>query len=155
MPAAAPEGGQRLPEKTSRGLGLQPIAAEVADMEEILALPDDQLVSDRAKLKSLKYSVIVIAEAMTGALQHILAKKHSVAVDGYSDALVKSAQHKLAAEDLLVRLRPLFVFRNMLVHPYWKVRDETFLKNLRAGLNDFREFARKIRSAASISPRGA
>jgi len=134
---------------------LQQIAVEVADIEIILALPDDQLVSDRAKLKSLKYSVIVIAEAMTGALQHILAKKHRVAVDGYSDALMKSAQHKLVDEELLGRLRPFFIFRNMLVHQYWKAPDEAFLKNLRAGLNDFHEFARQIRSAASISSRGA
>lgn len=35
---------------------LQQIATEVADLEEILALPDGQLVSDRVKLKSLKYS---------------------------------------------------------------------------------------------------
>lgn len=124
---------------------LQQIVTEVADLEKILVLPDGQIASDKAKLKSLKYSVIVIAEAMTGTLQHILAKKHSVAVDGYSDALMKSVQHKVVDEELLGRLRPFFVFRNMLVHQYWKVQDETFLKNLRAGLSDFHEFARQIR----------
>jgi uncharacterized protein YutE (UPF0331/DUF86 family) len=124
---------------------LQQIVTEVADLEKILVFPDGQIVSDKAKLKSLKYSVIVIAEAMTGALQHILVKKHSVAVDGYSDALTKSVQHKVVDEELLGRLRPFFVFRNMLVHQYWKVQDETFLKNLKAGLSDFREFARQIR----------
>ena len=124
---------------------LQQIVAEVADVEKTLAIPDDQILSDRAKLKSLKYSVIVIAEAMTGALQHILAKKHSVAVDGYSDALMKSAQHKVVDEELLGRLRPFFVFRNMLVHQYWRVQDETFLGNLRVGLSDFREFVRQLR----------
>lgn len=124
---------------------LQQIVTEVVDLEKILVLPDGQIVSDKAKLKSLKYSVIVIAEAMTGTLQHILAKKHSVAVDGYSDALMKSVQHNVVDEELLARLRPFFVFRNMLVHQYWKVQDETFLKNLRAGLSDFHEFARQIR----------
>jgi uncharacterized protein YutE (UPF0331/DUF86 family) len=97
---------------------LQQIATEVADLEEILAFPDDHLFSDRVKLKSLNYSIIVIAEAMTGALQHILAKKHSAAVDGYADALMKSAQHKVVDEEILRRLRPFFVFRNMLVHQY-------------------------------------
>jgi uncharacterized protein YutE (UPF0331/DUF86 family) len=48
-------------------------------------------------------------------------------------------------EELLARLRPFFVFRNMLVHQYRKFQDETFLKNLRAGLSDFHEFARQIR----------
>ena len=124
---------------------LQQIVAEVADVEKTLAIQNDQILSDRAKLKSLKYSVIVIAEAMTGALQHILAKKHSVAVDGYSDALMKSAQHKVVDEELLGRLRPFFVFRNMLVHQYWRVQDGTLLKNLRTGLNDFREFVRQLR----------
>jgi uncharacterized protein YutE (UPF0331/DUF86 family) len=124
---------------------LQQIVTEVIDLEKILVLPDGQIVSDKAKLKSLKYSVIVIAEAMTGALQHILAKKHSVAVDGYSDALMKSVQHNVVDEELLARLRPFFVFRNMLVHQYRKFQDETFLKNLRAGLSDFHEFARQIR----------
>jgi uncharacterized protein YutE (UPF0331/DUF86 family) len=124
---------------------LQQIVAEVADVEKTLAIQNDQILSDRAKLKSLKYSVIVIAEAMTGALQHILAKQHSVAVDGYSDALMKSAQHKVVDEALIVRLRPFFVFRNMLVHQYWRVQDETFLENLRAGLGDFHEFAKQLR----------
>jgi len=58
---------------------------------------------------------------------------------------MKSVQHKVVDEELLGRLRPFFAFRNMLVHQYWKVQDETFLKNLRAGLSDFREFARQIR----------
>jgi uncharacterized protein YutE (UPF0331/DUF86 family) len=128
---------------------LQQIVAEVADLEKALAVPDGQVLADRAKLKSLKYSVIVIAEAMTGVLQHILAKKHSVAVDGYSDALMKSAQHKVVDEALTVRLRPFFVFRNMLVHQYWRVQDETFLENLRAGLGDFREFVKKIHHYAN------
>ena len=61
------------------------------------------------------------------------------------DALMKSAQHKVVDEELLGRLRPFFVFRNMLVHQYWRVQDETFLGNLRVGLNDFREFVRQLR----------
>jgi uncharacterized protein YutE (UPF0331/DUF86 family) len=55
----------------------------------------------------------------------------------------------LVDEELLGRLRPFFVFRNMLVHQYWRVQDEIFLKNLRAGLNDFREFTRQIRHSSS------
>lgn len=128
---------------------LQQIAAEVADLERALAIPDGQILSDRVKLKGLNYSVIVIAEAMTGALQHILAKKHSVAVDGYSDALLKSAQHKVVDEAPIVRLRPFLVFRNMLVHQYWRVQDETFLENVRSGLGDFREFVKRIRHYAN------
>jgi uncharacterized protein YutE (UPF0331/DUF86 family) len=34
----------------------------------------------------------------------------------------------------------------MLVHQYWRVRDQKFLANLREGLVDFHEFVRDIRA---------
>lgn len=82
-------------------------------------------------LKSCKYSTIVIAEAMAGVLQHILAKKHNVVVGGYKEVFDKSMAHRLVAKDLLERLQPFISFRNMLVHQYWRVKDDVFLQNLR------------------------
>ena len=37
-------------------------------------------------------------------------------------------------------------FRKMLVHQYWKVDDNVFMKNLREGLDDFRNFVNEIRN---------
>jgi len=127
---------------------LYQIATEVADLEKILEASDREILADRVVMKSLKYSVIVIAEAIAGAMQHILAKKHNISIDGYSDAFSKSSRYGVVSEALLGRLRPFIVFRNMLVHQYWRVKDEVFLENLRAGLGDFREFLAEIQRSA-------
>jgi uncharacterized protein YutE (UPF0331/DUF86 family) len=117
------------------------IATETIDVNKVLEMSNAEIVKDPHVLKSLKYSTIVIAEAVASTLQHILAKKHNVVVGGYMDVFVKSVSYSLLTEDLLERLRPFIVFRNMLVHQYWRVTDEVFLNNMREGVKDFTEFS--------------
>ena len=125
---------------------LDEIAAETLDVKKILEKANDEILKDKHFLKSLKYSTIVIAEAIASALQHILAKKHNTVVDGYMDVFTKSMICSLLPEELLERLKPFIVFRNMLVHQYWKVKDEIFLNNMRNGINDFRDFTINIKN---------
>lgn len=51
----------------------------------------------------------------------------------------------METDKLLERLQPFIVFRNMLVHQYWRVKDEVFLQNMRKGVKDFGEFAVNIK----------
>ena len=125
---------------------LDEIAAETLDVKKILEKANDEILKDKHFLKSLKYSTIVIAEAIASALQHILAKKHNTVVDRYMDVFTKSMICSLLPEELLERLKPFIVFRNMLVHQYWKVKDEIFLNNMRNGINDFRDFTINIKN---------
>jgi uncharacterized protein YutE (UPF0331/DUF86 family) len=125
---------------------LDEIAAETVDVKSILEKTDNEILKDKHILKSLKYSTIVIAEAIASALQHILAKRHNTVVDGYMDVFTKSIICSLLPEELLERLKPFIVFRNMLVHQYWKVKDEIFLNNMRNGTKDFRDFINNIRN---------
>ncbi len=126
---------------------LSRIVQEATDIEQILQRTDKDILSDTDQIKSLKYSVIIIAEAIAGTLQHILAKEHNAVVDGYMDVFVKSERFNLLSAQLISRLQPFIRFRNMLVHQYWRVDDTTFLSNLRQGLEDFRDFVKDIREA--------
>ena len=123
---------------------LNDITTEVYDVKSILNEPDEQVLQDRHLIKSLKYSTIVIAEAIGSLFQHILAKKHSVAVRGYTEAFVKAKEYRIVSPELIERLLPFARFRNMLVHQYWRVKDQLFLKNIREGLQDFETFVKKI-----------
>jgi uncharacterized protein YutE (UPF0331/DUF86 family) len=125
---------------------LDEIAAETLDVKKILEKANDEILKNKHLLKSLKYSTIVIAEAIASALQHILAKKHNTVVDGYMDVFTKSRICSVIPEEILERLKPFIVFRNMLVHQYWKVKDEIFLNNMRSGIDDFRDFAINIKN---------
>ncbi len=127
---------------------LDQIASETIDLEKIISQKskkDDDILQDPHIIKSLKYSTIVIAEAIASALQHILAKKYNIVIDGYMAVFRESKEHKVISTELLTRLQPFFRFRNMLVHQYWRVDNKVFVENLRNGLNDFRIFINKTR----------
>ena len=127
---------------------LDQIASETIDLEKIISQKskkDDDILQDPHIIKSLKYSTIVIAEAIASALQHILAKKYNIVIDGYMAVFRESKEHKVISTELLTRLQPFFRFRNMLVHQYWRVDNKVFAENLRNGLNDFRIFVNETR----------
>lgn len=131
------------------GKYLDEIAAETIDIEKIFDRKskkgEDLVQQDPYILKSLKYSTIVIAEAIASTLQHILAKKYNVVIDGYMAVFSRSKENKVISTKLLTRLQPFFRFRNMLVHQYWRVDNKVFESNLRDGLHDFRIFVNEIK----------
>jgi len=131
------------------GKYLDEIAAETIDIEKTFDRKskkgEDLVQQDPYILKSLKYSTIVIAEAIASTLQHILAKKYNVVIDGYMAVFSRSKENKVISTKLLTRLQPFFRFRNMLVHQYWRVDNKVFESNLRDGLHDFRIFVNEIR----------
>jgi len=102
---------------------LDEIAAETIDAERLLHQKQIDIVVNPTVLKSLKYSTIVIAEAIASILQHILAKKHNIVVDGYTSVFIKSKERQIISDNLMARLQPFIQFRNMLVHQYWRVDD--------------------------------
>jgi len=131
------------------GKYLDEITAETIDIEKTIGQKGkkrvDLVQQDPHVLKSLKYSTIVIAEAIASTLQHILAKKYNIVIDGYMAVFSKSKDNKVISTKLLTRLQPFFRFRNMLVHQYWRVDNKVFESNLQDGLNDFRIFVNEIR----------
>jgi uncharacterized protein YutE (UPF0331/DUF86 family) len=127
---------------------LDEIAAETIDAERLLQQKNQKqidIVGNPTVLKSLKYSTIVIAEAIASVLQHILAKKHNIVIDGYNSVFIKSRERQIISESLMARLQPFIQFRNMLVHQYWRVDDNVFVQNLSAGLKDFHTFVIEIK----------
>jgi uncharacterized protein YutE (UPF0331/DUF86 family) len=130
---------------------LAQIAEEAVDITEVLTQSDEEIIASSRQIKSCKYSVIVISEAMASILQHILAKRFKTAIDGYTEAFMKSRQFGVISEDLANRLQPFIRFRNMLVHQYWRVDDSKFIADLRSGLDDFKAFIREIRKLTNES----
>ncbi len=120
------------------------IAEESDDIAELLKRSDEEITPHL--IKSCKYSLIVISEAIANTLQHILAKKFNSVVTGYTEVFLKARQHKILSQELISRLKPFISFRNMLVHQYWRVNDEVFLDNLRKGIGDFKIFIKEIRN---------
>jgi len=125
---------------------LNQIFSEVDAINSILTCNDEEILESKSLLRSLKYSVVVVAEAIANTLQHILAKKYKVSISGYKEVLTRSRENQVISSELLGRLHPFITFRNMLIHQYWLVDDNLFLKNLRSGIEDFKAFISEINS---------
>jgi uncharacterized protein YutE (UPF0331/DUF86 family) len=107
-------------------------------------IDQNELSADSVPLKAAKYILIELAEAMSNAIQHILAKDKGIAVSGYIDAILKGHENGILSEDLFQRLKPFFDFRNSLIHRYWRVDDFRLIDNILKGRGDFDKFIEEI-----------
>jgi len=127
------------------GKAMKDIEKETEDIRSLIDnYSDDEIIGNIHYLKSLKLSIIQLAEAIGIILQHLLAKVFKESVDGYQTAMDKARERKIISEDLYSRLKAFVRFKNMLVHGYWKVDNREFLKNMRKGIKDFTDFLEEI-----------
>ncbi|KPA15631.1 protein containing DUF86 [Candidatus Magnetomorum sp. HK-1] len=123
---------------------LDEITNESLIIKSVLEKSDENIVQSQIELRGLKYSIILISEAIANVLQHILAKKYHISINGYTQCFTKALSHNLISEQLYERLKPFSSFRNMLVHQYWRIDDMIFLRNLRVGIVDFQLFIKEM-----------
>lgn len=107
-------------------------------------IDQNELSPGSVPLKAAKYILIELAEAMSNAIQHILAKDKGIAVSGYIDAILKGHENGILSEDLFQRLKPFFDFRNSLIHRYWTVDDVRLIDNILKGRGDFDKLIEEI-----------
>lgn len=112
------------------------------ELNELIDQSD--LSADSIPLKAAKYILIELAEAMSNAIQHILAKDKGIPVSDYIDAINKAHENGIVSENLFQRLKPFLDFRNSLIHRYWKVDDDRLIDNIRRGCHDFDQFIEEI-----------
>lgn len=124
---------------------IEEITSELQDV--LNTYDDEQLLQNSHLLKSIKYSLIEIAEALSLVIQHILAKKFKTPVKGYIDTINKAKDKGIIDEDLYRKLKPFFDFRNALIHRYWEINDELLLRNTRENYRDFQLFVETIRKS--------
>ncbi|MEK6777645.1 MAG: HepT-like ribonuclease domain-containing protein [bacterium] len=121
------------------------ILSNVRDIEDLFDQHEDkEILQNKHLMKSLKYSLVEVSEAISLVLQHILAKHLGVPVKGYIDTVRKASENRLISEELASSLKPFFDFRNSLVHRYWIIDDQMLLKNCKAGYSDFRKLIEEL-----------
>lgn len=123
---------------------LYEIQANTEDLNSILnEFTDEKLIENKRLLKSIKFSLMEIAEAISLIIQHILAKKYLTPVK--IDTINKAYEKGIIDQDICNSLKPSFDFRNTLIHRYWDIKEEVLIRNLRENLQKFYEFTEEIR----------
>lgn len=121
------------------------IQENIEDIRYLLSeYSDQELLGKRYLLKSLKYSLVEVAEAMANTLQHMLAKLKGEAAESYLEVVQKARRAELMDVELLGRLLFFFKFSNLLIHRYWEIDDKRLLKETRKGYRDFEVFVNEI-----------
>ena len=114
-------------------------------LAEITSVGIDQFICDPMKIKAMKYTMIVLVEAMSNLCRHILAKKTHTVVEEYMEAILKMHEKGILSEEIMKQLVPLTKLRHQLIHGYWKTDDRRLFLETRDNLKTIDRFLSEIR----------
>ncbi len=106
----------------------------------------DRFIRDRRARFALRYSVILMVEALADLAVAILEKDFNAAPQSYREAFTLLAEKGVVAAELASRMERLAALRNMIVHRYWTVDDARVYREAKeGGLEAVRAFIEEVR----------
>ncbi len=127
---------------------VQALLARIAEAQGKAArlgeLPEAEFLGDYRNTESAKYLLVVAVEAAVDLCQHLVARGGGRLPSDYADCFTSLQEMGVLPADLVVRLRRMARFRNLLVHLYWKVDNREVYRILRENLSDLTEFREVI-----------
>lgn len=122
--------------------------AEIKEAQNILAefiLTDvNVFIRDPIKIRAMKYTLIVLVEAICNLCRHILAKKTHVVVEEYMEAILKMQEKDFLSDGMVEKLVPLTKLRHQLIHGYWKTDDRRLFSETKNSLGVIKQFIKDL-----------
>lgn len=122
--------------------------AEIKEAQNVLAeiISEDinGFTRDPIKIRAMKYTLIVLVEAICDLCRHILAKKAYVVVEEYMEAILKMQEKGFLSDDIVGRLVPLTKLRHQLIHGYWKIDDRRLFAETKGSLSAIDKFIKEL-----------
>ncbi len=115
-----------------------------AYLEELAAIPREELLADAGRLGGVKYYLQVAVECCIDICNYIVAAKGWRAPQSYADCFAVLGEKSILPPDFVPTARQMAQFRNRLVHLYWEVSDEAVCSLLHTHRADFDRFAAYI-----------
>jgi uncharacterized protein YutE (UPF0331/DUF86 family) len=101
--------------------------AEIREAQSVLTqiVSDsvDEYIRDSMKIRAMKYTLIILVEAICNLCRHILAKKAHTVVEEYMETILKMEEKGVLSKGTTNQLVPLAKLRHQLIHGYWKTDD--------------------------------
>jgi len=118
-------------------------------MAEITAGDIEDFIRDSMKIRAIKYTLIVLVEAICNLCRHILTKKAHIVVEEYMEALLKMQEKGFLSEEITSLLTPLIKLRHQLIHGYWKTDDRRLFLETKSNLKTIDRFVSEITQTLS------
>jgi uncharacterized protein YutE (UPF0331/DUF86 family) len=118
----------------------------VARLQDLSALKQDEFLKDPDKIGSAKYHFIVAIESCIDMCNHIISRNGFRAPEDYGDTFRVMNEEGALKPDFSDELVNMAKFRNRLVHIYLEVENKQVYEILQDRLNDFKKFIDSISS---------
>ncbi|NWF93011.1 MAG: DUF86 domain-containing protein [Syntrophaceae bacterium] len=122
--------------------------AEIREAESILteitSVDSDKFIRDSMMIRAMKYTLIVLIEAICNICRHVLAKKSHIVVEEYMEAIIRMREKGFLSEETANRLIPLTKLRHQLIHGYWKTDDRRLYRETKESLKIIDKFISEI-----------
>jgi uncharacterized protein YutE (UPF0331/DUF86 family) len=116
----------------------------VARLQDLSALKQDEFLKDPDKIGSAKYHFIVAIESCIDMCNHIISRNGFRAPEDYGDTFRVMNEEGALKPDFSDELVNMAKFRNRLVHIYLEVENKQVFEILQNRLNDFKKFVDSI-----------
>jgi len=93
------------------------------EIREITGMRLDDFMKSRRARFSLRYSIVLLVEALADLAVAILEKDFGVVSESYRDAFFGLSEKGVVGAETVQSMIGLVALRNMIVHRYWKVDD--------------------------------
>lgn len=125
---------------------IRSIQEYILEIEPILSLSKDQIISSVEKLRTLERNFQLIVDAMLDINIHFIRELELGSPDDLKSTFVILAEGKILPFDFAQKISPVVGLRNMLVHGYEKIDKALFIDSFQKNRQDFDEYLRIINS---------
>ena len=115
-----------------------------AILEEVVAVPEREFVSDRNVYLKAERCLEVVIQAMLDIGSHIISDRQLGQPARYHEVFTILAEHGVIEESLAERLQGLAGLRNILVHAYLELDRGRVQKLVRDGLSQFEDYVSQV-----------
>lgn len=115
------------------------------EVKSIVSMDIDKFSTDRRARYSLRYSLVVIVEALSDLSVSILEKDFNEDVESYREVFLKLASHGVISFETSQNMAKLASLRNLIVHRYWTIDDLRIYKEAKQnGLEAVERFVKEV-----------
>jgi len=103
------------------------------EIRNIVSMDLNDFMRSRTARFSLRYSIIMLVEALVDLAIAILEKDFGESIETYREAFVKLAEKGVIDIETMQIMIALVSLRNMIVHRYWAVDDVKIYRDAKEG----------------------
>ncbi len=112
----------------------------IKEIEPLLVLTSNEIVSDILKLRTVERNFQLIVDTMLDINTHIISSENLKTPETLQETFLILGDGGVLPVDFVKKIAPVVGLRNIVVHEYEKVDNEKMMQDLKDGISQFGEY---------------